>query len=127
MHANSGGRFDPTIGPLSELWDFRRARVPDADALAAKAQAHLPGAVSGYVPPAAPDRSAQIRITPEGGEAKEYLIAKGKHLTVKEGDYLRAGEALMDGPANPHDILKIKGEKALAEKDLAEAKRLAMK
>ncbi|MCB9598651.1 MAG: DNA-directed RNA polymerase subunit beta', partial [Sandaracinaceae bacterium] len=33
---------------------------------------------------------------------------------VKEGDYLRAGEALMDGPANPHDILKIKGEKALA-------------
>jgi len=56
----------------------------------------------------------KVIITPEIGEAREFLIAKGKHLTVKEGDYLRAGEALMDGPANPHDILKIKGEKALA-------------
>jgi DNA-directed RNA polymerase subunit beta' len=35
-------------------------------------------------------------------------------LTVKEGDYVRAGEPLMDGPANPHDILKIRGEKELA-------------
>ena len=53
-------------------------------------------------------------ITPEVGEPKEYLIAKGKHLTVKDGDHVRAGEPLMDGPANPHDILKVKGEKELA-------------
>ena len=44
----------------------------------------------------------------------EYLIPKGKNITVNEGDYVRAGEALMDGAANPHDILKIKGEGALA-------------
>jgi len=56
----------------------------------------------------------KVILSPEIGEAVEMLIAKGKHLTVKEGDYLRAGEALMDGPANPHDILKIKGEKALS-------------
>jgi DNA-directed RNA polymerase subunit beta' len=56
----------------------------------------------------------KVLVQPEVGEAKEYLIAKGKHLTVKEGDYVRAGEPLMDGPANPHDILKIKGEKELA-------------
>ncbi len=56
----------------------------------------------------------KVIITPEIGEAREFLISKGKHLTVKEGDYVRAGEALMDGPANPHDILKIKGEKELA-------------
>ncbi len=56
----------------------------------------------------------KVLVQPESGEAKEYLIAKGKHLTVKEGDYVRAGEPLMDGPANPHDILKIKGEKELA-------------
>ncbi len=56
----------------------------------------------------------KVIITPELGDAREFLIAKGKHLTVKEGDYVRAGEALMDGPANPHDILKIKGEKELA-------------
>jgi len=53
-------------------------------------------------------------VQPEVGESKEYLIAKGKALTVKEGDFVRAGEALMDGPANPHDILKIRGEKELA-------------
>jgi DNA-directed RNA polymerase subunit beta' len=56
----------------------------------------------------------KVVITPEVGDPQEYLIAKGKHLTVKEGDYVRAGEPLMDGPANPHDILRIKGEKELA-------------
>ncbi len=55
-----------------------------------------------------------VMITPEVGEAKEYLIAKGKHISVHEGDVVRAGEALMDGPANPHDILHIMGEKELA-------------
>ncbi len=50
----------------------------------------------------------------ESGEAQEYLIPKGKNITVNEGDYVRAGEALMDGAANPHDILKVKGEGALA-------------
>jgi len=56
----------------------------------------------------------KVMITPEVGEPKEYLISKGKHLTVKDGDHVRAGEPLMDGPANPHDILKVKGEKELA-------------
>ena len=56
----------------------------------------------------------RIVVTPEEGEAQEYLIAKGKNITVNEGDYLRAGETLMDGAANPHDILKIKGEGELA-------------
>ena len=56
----------------------------------------------------------RIVVTPEGEEAQEYLIPKGKNITVNEGDYVRAGEALMDGAANPHDILKIKGEAALA-------------
>jgi DNA-directed RNA polymerase subunit beta' len=56
----------------------------------------------------------KVVITPEVGEPKEYLIAKGKHLTVKDSDRVRAGEALMDGPASPHDILKVKGEKELA-------------
>ncbi|MCB9612299.1 MAG: DNA-directed RNA polymerase subunit beta' [Sandaracinus sp.] len=56
----------------------------------------------------------KIVITPDVGEAKEYLIPKGKHLTVRENDRVRAGEPLMDGAANPHDILKVKGEKELA-------------
>ncbi|MCG8422653.1 MAG: DNA-directed RNA polymerase subunit beta', partial [Proteobacteria bacterium] len=57
----------------------------------------------------------KVIIRPEVGEQREYLIAKGKHLSVREGDRVRAGEALMDGPANPHDILKVLGERALAK------------
>ncbi len=56
----------------------------------------------------------RIIVTPEIGDPQEYLIPKGKNITVNEGDYVRKGEALMDGAANPHDILKIKGEGALA-------------
>jgi len=59
----------------------------------------------------------RLIVTPdlEDAEPKEYLIPKGKHISVHEGDRVRAGEALMDGSSNPHDILKIKGEKELAK------------
>jgi DNA-directed RNA polymerase subunit beta' len=56
----------------------------------------------------------RVIVTPEDGEPEEFLIPKGKHVSVHEGDHVRAGEALMDGSSNPHDILKIKGEKELA-------------
>jgi len=59
----------------------------------------------------------RIIIVPEGktaSDGKEYLIPKGKNIVVNENDYVRAGDALMDGAANPHDILKIKKEMALA-------------
>jgi DNA-directed RNA polymerase subunit beta' len=57
----------------------------------------------------------KIEVTPEVGEKREYLIPKGKHLRVHPGDHVRAGDALMDGSTNPHDILTIMGEKALAK------------
>jgi DNA-directed RNA polymerase subunit beta' len=56
----------------------------------------------------------KILVTPDVGEAHEYLIPKSKHISVHEGDRVQAGEPLMDGAANPHDILKVLGEKALA-------------
>jgi len=62
----------------------------------------------------------KLILTPEvAGElrtdlAKEYLISKGKNINVHAGDRVKAGEALMEGSANPHDILKVLGEKALA-------------
>ncbi|MFK7930950.1 MAG: hypothetical protein AB8H79_22385, partial [Myxococcota bacterium] len=56
----------------------------------------------------------RIVVDTPDDEKHEYLIPKGKNITVNEGDYVRAGEALMDGAANPHDILKIQGEDALA-------------
>ena len=57
----------------------------------------------------------RVIITPEIGDAVDYFITKGKHVSVLEGDYIRAGEPLMDGSANPHDILKIRGPKELAK------------
>ncbi len=56
----------------------------------------------------------KVVVTPEVGDPHEYLIAKGKHILVQEGDFLRAGEQLHAGSSNPHDILTVKGEKALA-------------
>jgi DNA-directed RNA polymerase subunit beta' len=56
----------------------------------------------------------KILVTPEVGEEKEYLIPKGKHISVQEGDRVTPGDALMDGVNNPHDLLAIKGEKELA-------------
>ncbi|MBW1941551.1 MAG: DNA-directed RNA polymerase subunit beta' [Deltaproteobacteria bacterium] len=57
----------------------------------------------------------RVVITPDVGDSVDYFITKGKHVSVLEGDYVRAGEPLMDGSANPHDILKIQGIKALAK------------
>lgn len=56
----------------------------------------------------------KVIITPDAEDEKEYLIPKGKHVSVQEGDRVSAGEALMDGVNNPHDLLMIKGEKELA-------------
>ncbi|HEY3346084.1 MAG TPA: DNA-directed RNA polymerase subunit beta', partial [Nitrospirota bacterium] len=47
------------------------------------------------------------------GDEKEYQIPKGKHVNVHEGDWVVAGEALMDGSVDPHDILDIMGPKEL--------------
>jgi DNA-directed RNA polymerase subunit beta' len=57
----------------------------------------------------------KVVVTSDTGKSFEYLIPKGKNITVHEGDFVRAGESLMDGAANPHDILRVLGEKALAK------------
>jgi len=58
----------------------------------------------------------RIKITPEdGGEAVEFLIPKGKHIAVHDGDIIRKGDYIIDGNPDPHDILRIQGIEALAE------------
>ncbi len=47
------------------------------------------------------------------GDVKEYFIPRGRHVNVHEGDWVRAGEPLMDGSANPHDILSVLGPREL--------------
>ncbi len=56
----------------------------------------------------------KILVVPDdGGDAKEYSLPRGVHVNVQEGDRVTAGEPLMDGPRNPHDILAVLGEKEL--------------
>jgi DNA-directed RNA polymerase subunit beta' len=59
----------------------------------------------------------RIVVVPEeeGEESREYLIPKGKHISVQEGDFVHVGENLMDGNPVPHDILDVLGVEALAE------------
>ncbi len=56
----------------------------------------------------------QIIIKPEYGEEKVYQIPKGKYIIVREGEFIKAGEKLIEGSPNPHDILKVLGDKELA-------------
>jgi DNA-directed RNA polymerase subunit beta' len=57
----------------------------------------------------------RVLIVPDDAhmEPKEYSIPRGVHVNVQEGERVRAGDALMDGPSNPHDILHVLGEKEL--------------
>jgi DNA-directed RNA polymerase subunit beta' len=74
--------------------------------------------IDGYVSISKATKKGKQKITvapADVGEKKEYLIPRGKHINVVEGDFLRAGDALIGGAANPHDILSIRGEMALAK------------
>ncbi|MFH1991561.1 MAG: DNA-directed RNA polymerase subunit beta' [Pseudomonadota bacterium] len=73
--------------------------------------------IDGYISIAKATKKGKqkVTVTPiDVGEKKEYLIPRGKHINVYEGDYVRAGEPLITGSAIPQDILNIKGEIALA-------------
>jgi DNA-directed RNA polymerase subunit beta' len=55
----------------------------------------------------------KIYVVADNGTEKEYQVPRGVHINVQEGERIRAGEPLMDGPLNPHDILAVLGEKEL--------------
>ncbi|WP_193368125.1 DNA-directed RNA polymerase subunit beta' [Pelagibius marinus] len=59
----------------------------------------------------------RIVVVPEGEDAepREYLIPKGKHISVQEGDFVQVGDMLLDGNPVPHDILEVLGVEALAD------------
>ncbi|MGW8256220.1 MAG: DNA-directed RNA polymerase subunit beta', partial [Thermoguttaceae bacterium] len=56
-----------------------------------------------------------IVVRSESGIEREHLVSHGKHLRVHTGSFVRAGEALVDGPLVPHDILRISGEEAVQQ------------
>ncbi len=55
----------------------------------------------------------KVIIRGDDGQEREYLIPRGIHINVQEGDRVKAGDPLMDGPRNPHDILDVLGETEL--------------
>lgn len=94
-------------GGLPRVAELFEARKPKEAAIISE--------IDGYVAFGQDVKGKQrVIVTPEIGEQKEYLIPKGKHVAVREGEYIRAGEALMDGSTNPHDILAVLGDKELA-------------
>ncbi|HPQ81030.1 MAG TPA: DNA-directed RNA polymerase subunit beta' [bacterium] len=95
-------------GGLPRVAELFEARKPKEHAVISE----IDGRVS-FGPDAKGKRT--VIITPDVGDPKEYQIPKGKHISVHEGDFVRAGEPLMDGSSNPHDILAVLGEKELAK------------
>ena len=94
-------------GGLPRVAELFEARKPKEAAIISE--------IDGYVTFGKDLKGKQrVLVTPEVGEQKEYLIPKGKHVAVREGEFVKAGEALMDGPSNPHDILAVLGDKALS-------------
>ena len=55
----------------------------------------------------------KLYVVGDDGEQKEYSLPRGVHINVQEGERVRHGDPLMDGPRNPHDIMAVMGEKDL--------------
>jgi DNA-directed RNA polymerase subunit beta' len=93
-------------GGLPRVAELFEARKPKEQAVITE----IDGAVefAGFV-----KGMRKIVIRADNGETKEYLIPRGKHIAVHEGDRVKAGEALMDGSPNPHDYLAVLGDREL--------------
>jgi DNA-directed RNA polymerase subunit beta' len=95
-------------GGLPRVAELFEARVPKAPAVVT--------AVDGIVEFGEMERGQQkVIVVGENNSRTEYLIPRGKHLSVHSTDRVRAGDRLCEGPKDPHDILRIGGEKAVQE------------
>jgi DNA-directed RNA polymerase subunit beta' len=66
----------------------------------------------------------RLVITPKEGEPYEELIPKWRHVSVFEGEHIEKGEMIVDGPEDPHDILRLKGVLALANYMVSEVQEV---
>ena len=70
-------------------------------------------------------KKREITITdPETGNSKTYLIPYGSRIKIQDGVFLEAGDELTEGSVNPHDILKIKGVRAVQDYMIQEVQRV---
>jgi DNA-directed RNA polymerase subunit beta' len=95
-------------GGLPRVVELFEAREPKEPAVISE----IDGLVE-YGPIEKGSRTVYVRSV--DAERREYKIPKGKHVAVRENEDVRAGDALMDGPKNPHDILSVLGERALQD------------
>ena len=88
-----------------ELFEARKPRETEAVISAIDGTIHIEGLVKGQ---------RKVVIKPDDDVTEEiYLIPRGAHLSVQDGDRVRAGDMLVDGARNPHDILAVQGPKEL--------------
>jgi len=92
-------------GGLPRVAELFEARRPKEQAMVTE--------IDGIVEFRGAHKGMRVVVVKGGDESREYLIPKGKHVTVHEGDWVKAGEPLMDGSVNPHSILDILGPKEL--------------
>ena len=92
-------------GGLPRVAELFEARRPKEQAIVTE--------IDGMVEFKGAHKGMRVVVVKGGDETREYLIPKGKHVGVHEGDWLRAGEPLMDGAVNPHNILDILGPQEL--------------
>jgi len=104
-----GSKTKDITGGLPRVAELFEARRPKDHAIIAEADGYVE-----FGKDYKSKRRVSIRPEGEGAEPVEYLIPKGKHLAVNEGDYVRVGDYLLDGNPAPHDILKVLGVEALA-------------
>ena len=105
-----GAKTKDITGGLPRVAELFEARRPKDHAIIAE--------IDGYVrfgKDYKNKRRITIEPTDENAEKKEYMIPKGKHIPVQEGDYVQKGDFIMDGNPAPHDILAIMGVEALAD------------
>ena len=105
-----GAKTKDITGGLPRVAELFEARRPKDHAIIAE----IDGVVS-FEKDYKNKRRIAINPADDTQEKREYLIPKGKHIAVQEGDMIQKGEFIMDGNPAPHDILAIMGVEALAE------------
>jgi len=106
VYKESGKTKDIT-GGLPRVAELFEARPPKEPSILSEIEGHVSFGKD-------TKGKQKITITSEKGEKKEYLLSKDKFIAVRDGEYIKKGEALIDGTTNPHDILNVAGPKALA-------------
>ena len=105
-----GGRSKDITGGLPRVAELFEARRPKDHAIIAE--------IDGYVR-FGKDYKNKRRIAIEPADDSmdnvEYMVPKGKHIPVQEGDFIKKGDYIMDGNPAPHDILSVMGVEALAD------------